>query len=226
MPAFDENIESSTLTAPYDFVCETAGGKAEEAQCTVATVLTLPLPAQAKWTVLQGSLQNKVAHLPWVARMALVGKAATDTADAVANAALAIGSYQVLPGSDADKRARAQLELPMRHSGMGPHRLSSADGSAAFLSSAARAHVAMIGTPEQFRPFDGPAGAGLRQEWSQLRTHVGLSDPCQEVVDVCLRTVLPQAHTDTSRATAASRLRIITTLHDVSSPVKLSLIHI
>ena len=45
--------------------------------------------------------------------------------------------------------------------------------------------------------------------------------PRGEVVDdVCLRTVLPQAQTDTSRATAASRLRSITALHDGSSPLK------
>ena len=103
--------------------------------------------------------------------MALVGKAVIDTADAVADAALAIGNCQVQPGSHADTRARSW-------SGMGLHRLSPAEGSAAFLSSAALANVAMIGAPEQFRPFDGPAGAGLRQEWSQVRTHVGLSDPC------------------------------------------------
>ena len=87
---------------------ETAAGKAEEAQCAVATLLTLPLPAQAKWAVLQGSLQHKVAQLPRVARMALVGKAVTETADAIADAALAISNCQVQPGADADKRARAR----------------------------------------------------------------------------------------------------------------------
>ena len=71
----------------------------------------------------------------------------------------------------------------------GLHCLSRAEGSAAFLSSAALANVAMTGAPEQFRPFDGPAGAGLRQEWSQLRTHVGLTDPRGEVVDhVCAQS--------------------------------------
>ena len=69
--------------------------------------------------------------------MALVGKSVTDTADAVADAALAISNCQVQTGSDEDKRAHAQLELPMRHGGMGLHRLSPAEGSAAFLSSAA-----------------------------------------------------------------------------------------
>ena len=96
-----------------EFVRETAAGKAEEAQCAVTALMKLPLPAQAKWAVLQGSLQHKVAHLPRVARMALVGRAVTDTADVVADAALAIGHCQVQLGSDEDKRARAQLELPM-----------------------------------------------------------------------------------------------------------------
>ena len=59
--------------------------------------------------MLQGSLQHKVAHLARVAHMALVGKAVTDTGHAVADAALAIGHYQVQPGSHEDKRARAQL---------------------------------------------------------------------------------------------------------------------
>ena len=59
----------------------------------------------------------------------------------------------------------------MRHGGMRRHRLSPAEGSAAFLSSAALTNVAMTGAPEQFRPFDGPAAAGLRQEWSQLRAY-------------------------------------------------------
>ena len=108
-------------------------------------------------------MQHKVAHLPQVERTALVGKAVTETADAVADAALAIGNCQVQPSSDADKRVRAQLELPMRHCGMGLHRLSSGEGSAAFLSSATLANVAMIAVPEQFRPFDGlPAQASSR----------------------------------------------------------------
>ena len=162
-------VVAGTPLLEEEFVRETATGKAEEALCAFATLLTPPLPAQAKWAVLQGSLQHKVTHLP---RVALVGKAVTDIADAVADAALAIGNCQVQPGAD----ARAQLELPMRHGGMGLHRLSPAEGSAAFLSSAALANVAMIGAQEQLRPLNGPAVAGLRQEWSHLRTHVGLSD--------------------------------------------------
>ena len=92
-----------------------------------------------------------------MARIALVGKAVSDTADAVANAALAIVHCQVQPGSDEDKRARVQLELSIRCGGMGLHRLSPAEGSAAFLSSVALTNVAMTGAPEQFRPSDGPA---------------------------------------------------------------------
>ena len=94
--------------------------------------------------------------------MALVGQAVTDTAEAVTDAAFTIGNYQVQPGFDEDKPARAQLELPMRNGGTGLHRLSPAERSTAFLSSAALTKLAMIGAPEQFRPFDGPAVAGLR----------------------------------------------------------------
>ena len=161
--------------------------------------------AQAKWAVLEGPLQHKMAHLPRVARMALVGKAVTDIADAVVDSALAIRHCQVQPGPDEDTRARTQLELPMRHGGMGLHRLSPAEGSAEFLSSAALTNVGMTGAPEQFRPFDGPAGPNLCQEWSQLRAYVGLADLRGEVFDdVCLRTLLPQAQIDSSAATATS----------------------
>ena len=158
--------------------------------------------------------------------MALVGKAVPDTADAVddaalSDAALSIGHCQVQPGFDEDTRARAQLELPMRHGGMGLHRLFPAEGSAGFLSSAAVTNVAMTGAPEQFRPFDGLDGAGIPQEWSQLRAYVVLADPRGEAVDdVCLRIVLPQAQRDTSRATAGSHLRFITDLHNGSSSLK------
>ena len=139
-----------------EFVRETATGKAEVAQCAVATFITLPLPAKAKWAVFQGSLQYKVARLPRVVRMALVRKVVTGTADDVAEAALANSHCQVQPGSDEEKRTHAQLELHMRHGGMGLHRLSPAEGSTGFLSSAALANVATTGAPEQFRPFHGP----------------------------------------------------------------------
>ena len=50
---------------------------------------------------------------------------------------------------------------------------------------------------------------------------MGLTDPLGEAVHaVCLHTVLPQAQKDTSRATAASRLRSITSMHDGTSPLK------
>ena len=45
-----------------EFVRKTAAGKAEEAQCTFASLMTLLLLAQPMWAVLQGSLQHKVAH--------------------------------------------------------------------------------------------------------------------------------------------------------------------
>ena len=75
---------------------------------------------------------------------------------------LAIGHCQVQPGSDEDTRARAQLELPMRHGGMGLHRLSPVEGSAAFLSTAALTNVAMA-PQSSFGPLMGqPAQASAR----------------------------------------------------------------
>ena len=74
---------------------------------------------------------------------------------------------------------------------MALHRVSPAERSAAFLSSAALTNVTMTSASDLFRPFDGPAGAGLRQEWSQLRASVGLTDPRGEVVDdVCLLSLI------------------------------------
>ena len=61
-------VVAGTPLREDEFVRETAAGKAVEAQCAVATLMTLLLPAQAKWAALQGFLQHKVAHLP---RMAL-----------------------------------------------------------------------------------------------------------------------------------------------------------
>ena len=41
-------LVAGTSLGEDEFVCETAAGKAEESQCAVATLLTLPLPAQAE----------------------------------------------------------------------------------------------------------------------------------------------------------------------------------
>ena len=154
-----------------------------------------------------------MAHLPRVVRWSAVEGATCAAADAVADASLQIGNCKVSPVSEDDMCARAQLELPMRHGGMGLHRLSPVEGSAVFLSSAALTHVAMEGAPAQFRPFDGPTGQGFRQEWQTLCHHVDLEDPGGTVVDhVCLRHVLPQAQKDTSRTTATSYLRSLTAL--------------
>ena len=62
------------------------------------------LPAETEWAVHQGSLLLKVAHLSWVARVALVGKPVTDTAETVADAALETSSCQVRPLSDERKQ--------------------------------------------------------------------------------------------------------------------------
>ena len=165
--------------------------------------------------MLQGSLQHRVAHLPCVARWELVTEAVRSTARRMADAALALAQCTPTAGSQEDLSARAQLELPMRHGGMGLHRLSPAQGMAAFLASAVPVHVAMVRTPPQFRPFDGPAGPRMREEWGALQRHLGRADSQGVAVDdVCIRSALPMAQKDTSKAAAASRLRSLTSLHD------------
>jgi hypothetical protein len=152
-----------------DFILEYDASTTEDAQCAVQKLLTLPMPAQCQWAVLRGSLQHRVVHLPRVARWAQVENALTDTPNAVADAALKIGQCQVQPGSATDRGARVQLELPMRHGGKVLHRLSPAEGSEAFLSSAALTNVAIAKAPEQFRPVDGPADMGSPQEeWQDV----------------------------------------------------------
>ena len=84
-----------------------AQAKAEQAQCALQKLLSLPLPAQCKFVVLQGSLQHRVAHLPRVARWLAVEGAMSAAADAVADAALQIGNCKVSPGSEDDTCARA-----------------------------------------------------------------------------------------------------------------------
>jgi hypothetical protein len=112
-------VVAGTRLSTDDFIQEYAASTAEDAQCAVQKLLTLPMPAQCQWAVLQGSQQRRVAHLPRVARWAEVENALTDTTNAVADAALKIGQCQVQPGSAADGVARAQLELPMRHAAWG-----------------------------------------------------------------------------------------------------------
>ena len=163
-----------------------AQAKAEQPQCAVQKLLSLPLPAKRTFAFLEGSLQHRVAHLPHVSRWSAVEGALSAAADAVADAALQIGNCQVSPGSEDDACMPAQLNLPMRHGAMGLHRLSPAEGSAAFLSSAAFTHVAMEGAPAQFRPFDGPNGKGLRQKWQALRHHVCVEDPHGRSLIVCV----------------------------------------
>ena len=51
-------IVVGTPLGTKDFVRAHAQAKAEQAQCAVQKLLSLPLPAQCKFAVLQGSLQH------------------------------------------------------------------------------------------------------------------------------------------------------------------------
>ena len=122
-----------------------------------SVLLSLPLPAQCKFAVLQGSLQHRVAHLP-VARWSVVEGAMSAAADAIADTALQIGNCQVSPGSEDDMYARAQLQLPMRHGGMGLHRLSPAEGSAASSHQRRSPMLPWRALRHNFAPSTAPSG--------------------------------------------------------------------
>jgi hypothetical protein len=62
----------------------------------------------------------------------------------------------------------AQLTLPRRHRGFGLRHTNHVEGRAAYLSAAATAQRVMAAGPAPFRPFKGPKGAQLSQQWETL----------------------------------------------------------
>jgi hypothetical protein len=62
----------------------------------------------------------------------------------------------------------AQLTLPRRHGGFGLRHTNHLERRAAYLSAAATAQRVMAAGPAPFRPFEGPKGAQLSQQWETL----------------------------------------------------------
>jgi hypothetical protein len=98
------------------------------------TLDALPLPAQDRWLLLQGSLQLRVALLPRVGEWAAVGTAVMVAEDR----ALQI-TGAILGRETGGHGVRAQLTLPRRHGGFGLRHANHLEGRAAYLSAAATA---------------------------------------------------------------------------------------
>jgi hypothetical protein len=116
----------------------------------------LLLADQDRWILLQGSLQQTVAHLPrgcqWTHVAAAVQRAESKAVDSV-------GAILGLPRVEGP--LTAQITLRLRHGGLGLSHTCPAEGSTAYLAAAAITHQAMHHRPEAFRPFDGPSGEQL-----------------------------------------------------------------
>jgi hypothetical protein len=117
------------------------------------TLNVLPLPAQVGWLLLQGSLQPRVA----------VG-----TAEMVAEDRALQSTDAILGRETGVHGVHAQLTLPRRHGGFGLRHTNHLEGRAAYLSATATAQRVMASEPAPFRPFEGPKGAQLSQQWDTL----------------------------------------------------------
>jgi hypothetical protein len=126
----------------------------------------LPLADQDRWLLLHGSLQRRVAHLPWGSQWEQVGPAVHQAERKAVACALAITGHTNEEGPLTD-------QVPLRHGGLGLSRTSLARGRAAYLAASAAAHTAMRGGPEAFRPFDGPSDEVLRPQWEALHSDAG-----------------------------------------------------
>jgi hypothetical protein len=146
----------------------------------------LPLADQDRWLLLHGSLQQRVAHLPWgfqwmhvEAAMQRAERQGVDSAFAI------LGLLRV------DGPVTAQITLPLRHGGLALSRTSPGEGSAVYVAAAATTHQAMLYGPEAFWPFDGPNGVQLRTKWASLHCRAGALWPpeYQEVSPDSLETI-------------------------------------
>jgi hypothetical protein len=87
-----------------------------------------------------------------------------------------------------------QLTLPRLHGGFSLRHTNQVEGQAAYLSAAATAQRAMEAGPAPFRPFKGPMGARLRQQWEALHDMAdGLWKGDQLTADVANMSTISRA---------------------------------
>jgi hypothetical protein len=145
------------------FVATQAQECASKACHLMDTLDALPLPSQDRWLLLQSSLHLHVAHLPGVGEWAAVR-----TAVMVAEDRDLQSTGAILRRETGAHGVHAQHTLPRRHRGFGLCHTNHLEGRTAYLSAAATAQRRMVAGPAPLRPFEGPKGAQLSQQWETL----------------------------------------------------------
>ena len=178
--------------------------KTSVAACAaIDTLLGLEsLPAQDKTIIMRSSLQMRTAHLPRVVPWAQAQPAVQQLERKTAEAMAEIMQRPVLTGI-----AAAQLTLPLSLGGLGIRETSAEEATAGHLSAAAMTEAAMTDGPQQFKPFSGPSGARLRQDWAALRAAAPDLWPAEAAAAdaACIKEVLPGAQREFSRFQAGRR---------------------
>jgi hypothetical protein len=123
-------------------------------------LLALPLGDQDRWFVLHGSLQKRVAHLPWGCTWQHVGPVVVRAEREAVDCTFAIMLQARLDGPPMD-----QLTLP---SGLSLTHTGPKEGDTAYLSTVATNQLAMCNGPTEFRLFDGLINAQLHLQWEAL----------------------------------------------------------
>jgi hypothetical protein len=164
----DGLLAAGTPVGTTAFEAASAARCADKACTLMDRMQALPLADQDRWLLLHGSLQRRVAYLPWGSQWEKEGPAVHQAERKAVACALVIAGHttEECPLTD-------QVTLPLRHGDLGLSSTKPALGRAAYLTASAAAHIAMCGGPEAFGPFDGPSGEVLRPQWETLHSEAG-----------------------------------------------------
>ena len=158
--ASDGIVAVGTPIGTDPFVAEHAATKAASVLAALDELQQTPLSAQDKFIVLRASQQLRVAHLKrtcdWTCILAAVEKVEDKV---ITNAWSIVGS------ANADL---AQALLPLSMGGLGIELTEPIVARAATISAAALAHAALQDGHAFYQPFEGPAGASIKQAWREL----------------------------------------------------------
>lgn len=198
----DGLLVAGTPVGTDAFITAHADSRAESVCAAIDTLMDLPLPAQDQFLILRSALQPRLDHLArtsqWAFISAALALAENKTAEAVS---------KLVKRPLQDCIATGQLTLPLRLGGVGLRVMSELEAGAAFLSAAAMTEAAMRTGPTQYRPFAGPATAGLAQAWHALHADATELWP-EETVEFtaeCITDTLPGVQKLYSRFVAVRR---------------------
>jgi hypothetical protein len=199
-------VIAGTPVGTEAFAVAYTSSRADAARASVERMMSLPLNAQDKFTLLRRSQQHRLAHLQRTLEWQQISAAVGSLRDAALVAACEIFERAPLTDSAADTAVAYQLTLPLRLGGMGLLEPDEKQAQAAFLSAAAVTQVALRNGPEQFRPFSGPLAPGLQDIWAQLRADAELwPDEAGEAGEECITRTLPGVQRLYSRLAADRR---------------------